>query len=120
MSSSRLEPKSYDRGRKVLSHRTTVYANPDRIKKMSGYRPTNCGEPKDVISNLSVRDGYRCATNHINADPYNHCCTIVHENDFCLKLHMWKVSELPVKLTKDKSSTTFLCFKELEYLKCSE
>jgi len=96
----------------------TVYGSPDRVKTKPDYRPTNCGEPKDVISNLSSRMAYRRATDHIDEDPLYNCCTIEAGSE--LKLYLWKATELPVKLTKDKSSTTFLYFKELEYSKCSE
>ena len=84
----------------------------DRIKTKSGYTPTNCGEPKDVISNISTRMAYRGATTHIDEDPYNNCCTI--EADSELKLYLWKATELPVKLTKADSSITFLYAKELK------
>lgn len=92
-----------------------VYGDPDRIKKESGYRPTNCGEQRDVISTLDLRDAYRRAAAHINEDPHNNCCSIEVDSEF--KLYLWKAAELPVMLTKDKSNTTFLCFKELKYLK---
>lgn len=71
-----------------------------------------------MISGLSTRKAYRRAEDHIDEDPYNNCCTIEDYDDTGLKLYMWKATELPVKLTKDRSSTTFLCFKELKYLKC--
>ena len=96
------------------------YSSPDKIKTKSSYIPTNCGEPKDVISNLSLRDAYRRATVYIDEDPYNNCCTI--EGAGVFKLYLWKATDLPVKITKDKSassSITFLHFKEMEYLKCS-
>jgi len=109
---SRVEVMALSRSSKSRS----VYSSPDRIKTKPAYRPTNCGEPKDVISNLSSRMAYRRATDHIDADPHNNCCTI--ETDSGLKLYLWKATELPVKITKEKSDTTFLCFKELEYLKC--
>jgi len=102
---------------KRKSSEAQKYSPPDRIKRKPGYRPANCGEPKHMISDLSTRTAYRRATDHIDEDPYNNCCTI--EADIGLKLYMWKATELPVKLTKDRRSTTFLCFKELEYLKCS-
>ena len=114
---SRFEVISEDDSSSLSSYGTTIYSSrPDRIKTKSDYRPTNCGEPKQVISNLSKRAAYRRATNHINEDPCNNSCTI--EADSELKLYLWKATELPVKLTKDKSSTTFLYFKELKYLKC--
>lgn len=90
-----------------------------KIKTKPDYRPTNCGEPEDVISNLGTRTAYTRAADHIDKDPYKNCCTVIdHEDDNGLKLYMWKATELPVKLTKNESNTTFLCFKELEYLKC--
>ena len=101
---------------KTTSKESAKYSSPDRIKKKSNYRPTNCGQPKEVISNLGTRAAYRSATDHMDEDPCNNCCTI--EGDSELKLYLWKATEIPVKLTKDKSSTTFLYFKELKYLKC--
>ena len=91
-----------------------------KIKRKIGYRPANCGEPEDVISNLSTRAAYTHAADHIDEDPYNNCCTIGHEDDYGVKLCTWKATELPVKITKDGTTvtTTFLYFKELEYLKC--
>ena len=100
----------------IPSIESQKYSSPDRIKTKAKYRPTNCGEPEKVISNLSKTAAYKRATDHIDEDPCNNSCTI--EADSELKLYLWKATELPVKLTKDKSSTTFLCFKELKYLKC--
>lgn len=84
-----------------------------KVRTILGYKPTNCGEPEDVISNLSTRDAYRRATAHINEDPDRHCCTI--EADKVVKL--WKAIELPVKLTKADRSMTFLFASGLKYLK---
>jgi len=103
-----------------MSKLTQKYSTKSKnIKTKPDYRPTNCGEPEDVISNLGTRRAYTHAANHIDEDPYNNCCTIIgHEDDSGVELYMWKATELPVKLTKDKSNTTFLYFKELKYLKC--
>ena len=112
--------KATRRPNECHSYQRQQYSSPDKIKTKSSYIPTNCGEPKDVISNLSLRDAYRRATVYIDEDPYNNCCTIEAASEF--KLYLWKATDLPVKITKDKSassSTTFLYFKELEYLKCS-
>ena len=101
-----------------MSKLTQKYSGKSKkIKTKVGYRPANCGEPEDVISNLSTRTAYTRAADHIDEDPYNNCCTIEDDSGF-KKLSIWKATELPVKLTKDETSTTFLYFKELEYLKC--
>ena len=101
---------------KRTSSRKQVYSSPDKIKVKRGYRPTNCGEPKDEISCLTSRDAYRAASDYIDGDPYNNCCT-AEEDGESVKLYLWKATELPVKLTKGTSSTVFLYFKELKYLK---
>ena len=90
------------------------YASPNKIKTKSALIPTNCGEPKDVISNLSLRAAYRRATAHIEQDPYNNCCTLTVDRGHEVKL--WKATELPVKLTRTSDrSMTFLYAKELKY-----
>ena len=53
-----------------------MYSSPDMIQAKLFYRPANCGEPKDVISNLRLRGAYRRATAHIDKGTYNNCCTI--------------------------------------------
>ena len=80
------------------------YSLPAKVKKMSGYKPTNCGEPEDVISNISTREAYRHATAHINKDPRQNCSTIEADNS----VKLWKATELPVKLTKADRGMTFL------------
>ena len=74
-----------------------------------GYIPSNCGEPKAVISNKSTREVYRRMTFYIAEDPERNCCTI--NADDVLKLY--KVIELPVKLTKVDRETTFFCSENL-------
>ena len=60
-----------------LSHQRQIYSPPDKIKTNSAHIPTNCGEPKDAIWNLSqLRDAYRRATAYVDEEPYNNCCTI--------------------------------------------
>lgn len=87
------------------------YSLPAKVKKMSGYKPTNCGEPEDVISNISTREAYRRATAHIKEDPYKNCSTI--EADNAVKL--WKATELPVMLTKAERGMTFLYAGKLKH-----
>ena len=89
------------------------YSSPEKIKTKSAYIPTNCGEPREVISNLGLRDAYRRATAYIEQDPYNNCCTI--KADSAHEVKLWKAAELPVKLTKADRSMTFLYAKELKY-----
>ena len=78
--------------------------------RMPGFIPTNCGEPTTVISNEGSRDVYRRMTVYIDEDPDRNCCTI--DNDNVLKLY--KATELPVKLTKADSRTTFFCSEHLD------
>ena len=89
------------------------YSSPDRIKTKSAYIPTNCGEPKDVISNLSLRDACRRAAAYIEQDTYKNCCTI--KADSAHEVKLWKAADLPVNLTKADRSMTFLYAKELKY-----
>lgn len=98
------------------SSRKQIYSPQDKIETKRGYRPANCGETRRVISDLGMRTAYRQATDYIDEDPNNNCCTIESDDDIWFKLYMWKATTLPVKLTKDKSMT-FLCFKDLKYLK---
>ena len=98
----------------LSSSEPVKYSSPNKIKRKSALIPTNCGEPKDVISNLSLRAAYRRATAHIEQDPYSNCCTITVDSAHEVKL--WKATELPVKLTRTSDrSMTFLYAKELKY-----
>lgn len=98
-----------------LSSKAQEYSPPDKVKKKSGYKPTNCAE-EEVISNLSTREAYRFATAYINEDRSKNCCTIEADNAVNM-VKLWKATELPVKLTKADRSMTFLYAKGLKYLK---
>ena len=68
------------------------YTPPEKVpRRINGYKPSNCGEPKDLISNINDRrDAYRYSTAHINNDPCSNCCTIEADN----QVKLWTATEL--------------------------
>ena len=84
----------------------------EEILRKPGYIPANCGEPRAVISEQSVRLAYRMAVVYINrfASAGKGCCTIDHFN----VLKLYEATELPVKLTKADPKTTFFYSEDLD------
>ena len=82
------------------------------ILRKPGYIPTNCGEPRAVISEQSDRLAYRMAGVYIDrfASAGKGCCTIDHFN----VLKLYEATELPVKLTKADPKTTFFYSEGLD------
>ena len=83
-------------------------------RKMKGYQPANCGEPKEEITGISSRDAYGAATYYIEEDPERNCCTIEADNLKC-----WKASAEPVELEEVDKKITFI-YSEVLHLQNPE